>query len=79
MSVASGDFARGEPQLIAARDMLYHLGDDVGVARADGPLAHLAIVRHDYARARDYLEEARRISEGTGEQWQISLYHSAWR
>jgi predicted ATPase len=76
MSLASGDFARGESQLVSAREMLCNLGDDVGVARADGPLAHVAIVRHDYARAREYLEEARLISERTGEHWQISLYHS---
>ncbi|MEV4618495.1 DUF4062 domain-containing protein [Asanoa sp. NPDC049573] len=72
----TGDIASGRSRLDEARRWAREVGDDDGVARADGPLALQAIRDGDYDRARSLLEEAREIGERLGHDWQVSLYWS---
>ncbi|GIF49158.1 putative ATPase [Asanoa ferruginea] len=72
----SGDIDRAESDLAAARVALRALGDEQNAALAAGMLGMIAMRRQHFARARELLEETRRLGERTGADWVRSLYYS---
>jgi predicted ATPase len=76
LAFVSGDIGRAEPDLTASRATLDAIGDERNTALVTGILGIIAMQRHDFDRARELLEEVRRLGERSGADWLRSLYYS---
>jgi tetratricopeptide (TPR) repeat protein len=72
----SDDLERAETELARARKLLREFGDDGDRALATGILGAIAMRNGWHDKARELLEEARRLGADTRRHWVRSLYYS---
>ncbi|GAA1860270.1 ATP-binding protein [Asanoa iriomotensis] len=72
----SGDVERAERDLTRAEELLRAFGDDRNRALTTGVLGTIAMRRGHYSRARELLEETRRLGADSHTDWVRSLYYS---